>query len=56
MERYINIRQILDDLLEHPLLQDLSFERAINHCVDFIRIVVLVVGQPLLDILQIPSI
>lgn len=39
MERYINIKQILDDLLEHPLLQDLSFERAVNHCVDFIRIV-----------------
>lgn len=39
MERYINIRQILDNLLEHPLLQDLSFERAVNHCVDFIRIV-----------------
>lgn len=39
MERYINIKQILDNLLEHPLLQDLSFERAVNHCVDFIRIV-----------------
>lgn len=39
MERYINIRQILDNLLHHPLLQDLSFERAINYAVDFIRIV-----------------
>lgn len=39
MERYINIRQVLDDLLHHPLLQDLSFERAINYAVDFIRIV-----------------
>lgn len=39
MERYINIRQILDNLLQHPLLQDLSFERAINYAVDFIRII-----------------
>lgn len=39
MERYINIRQILDNLLHHPLLQDLSFERAINYAVDFIRII-----------------
>lgn len=39
MERYINIRQVLDDLLHHPLLQDLSFERAVNYSVDFIRIV-----------------
>ncbi len=39
MERYINIRQTLDDLLHHPLLQDLSFERAVNYSVDFIRIV-----------------
>lgn len=39
MEKYINIRQILDNLLHHPLLQDLSFERAINYAVDFVRIV-----------------
>lgn len=39
MERYINIRQILDNLLNHPLLQDLSFERAVNYAVDFVRIV-----------------
>lgn len=39
MERYLNIKQMLDDLLEHPLLRDLSFERAVNYAVDFIRIV-----------------
>lgn len=39
MERYINIRQTLDDLLHHPLLQDLSFERAVNYAVDFVRII-----------------
>lgn len=39
MERYINIRQVLDDLLHHPLLQDLTFERAVNYSVEFIRIV-----------------
>lgn len=39
MERYINIRQILDNLLHHPLLQDLSLERAVNYAVDFVRIV-----------------
>ena len=37
--RYISIRQILDDLLEHPLLKDLTLERAVNHTINFIRIV-----------------
>ena len=36
---YISIRQILDDLLAHPLLRDLSLERAVDHAVHFIRIV-----------------
>lgn len=39
MERYISIRQILDNILDHPLLRDLSFERAVNHTVNFIRII-----------------
>lgn len=39
MVKYISIRQILDDLLDHPLLQDLSFERAINYAIHFIQIV-----------------
>lgn len=39
MDRYISVKQILDDILEHPLLKDVSFERAVNHTVHFIRIV-----------------
>lgn len=39
MERYVPIQVILDNLLEHPLLQDLSLERAIDYAVSFIRIV-----------------
>lgn len=39
MVKYISIRQILDDLLDHPLLQDLSLERAINYAVHFIQII-----------------
>lgn len=37
--RYISIKQILDDTLDHPLLRDLSFERAVNHVVHFIRLI-----------------
>ena len=37
--KYISIRQILDDLLEHPLLKDLTLERAVNHTINFIRII-----------------
>lgn len=36
---YISLKQILDDILEHPMLQDVSFERAVNHAVHFIRLV-----------------
>lgn len=36
---YISIRQILDDLLAHPLLRGLSLERAVDYAVHFIRIV-----------------
>lgn len=39
MVNYISIRQIIDDLLDHPLLQDLTLERAINYAVHFIQIV-----------------
>lgn len=39
MNRYISIKQVLDNLLDHPLLKDLSFERAVNHTVNFIRII-----------------
>lgn len=36
---YISIKQILDDLLAHPLLKDLSLERAVDHTIHFMRIV-----------------
>lgn len=36
---YISIRQIIDNCLHHPLLQDLTLERAVAYAVDFIRIV-----------------
>lgn len=39
MDRYISIKQVLDDILDHPLLKDISFERAVNHTAHFIRIV-----------------
>lgn len=39
MDNYISIRQILDDALDHPMLADVSFERAVNYAVQFIRIV-----------------
>ena len=39
MTGYISVKQILDDLLDHPLLQDLSLERAINYAVHFIQII-----------------
>lgn len=39
MNGYISIKQILDDVLDHPLLKDISFERAVDHAVHFIRIV-----------------
>lgn len=39
MVNYISIRQVLSDLLDHPLLQDLSLERAVNYAIHFIQIV-----------------
>lgn len=38
MDRYISIKQIADNIMTHPLLQDLSLERIINYTVDFMRI------------------
>lgn len=37
MERYISIKEVLDNLLDNPLLQDLTLERTVNYAVDFIR-------------------
>lgn len=39
MTDYISIKVILDNLLHHPLLQDLTLERAVAYTVDFIRII-----------------
>ena len=38
-EQYTNIRLILDNILEHPLLQDVTFEQAVKHTVNFMRLV-----------------
>lgn len=39
MVNYISIKQVVDDLYDHPMLQDIPFERIINHAVHFIKIV-----------------
>lgn len=38
-EGYTNIRVILDKVLRHPLLQDITLETAIDYTIDFMRIV-----------------
>ena len=38
-EQYINIKVILDKILRHPLMQDLSLETAVDYTIDFMRIV-----------------
>lgn len=38
-EQLISIKIILDKLMRHPLLQDVSLEQVIDYCVDFMRIV-----------------
>lgn len=38
MDRYISLKQVLDDILEHPMLKDITFERAVNHTVHFMRV------------------
>lgn len=39
MEGYISIRQIMDDIKDHPLLEDISLERVVNYTYHFLRIV-----------------
>ena len=39
MEGYISIRQIMDDIREHPLLKDINLERIVNYTYHFLRIV-----------------
>jgi hypothetical protein len=38
-EQYLSIKNILDKVLRHPLMQDLSLETAVDYAVDFMRIV-----------------
>lgn len=39
MNKYISIKMILDNILVHPMLRDVSLERAVNHTVNFMRII-----------------
>lgn len=39
MNNYISIKVALDNLLSHPMLKDVTFERAVNHTVTFIQLV-----------------
>ena len=36
--RYTNIRRVLDDLLDHPLLRDLTLEQVVRHTIRFISL------------------
>ena len=38
-EVYTNIRVIMDKLMRHPLLSDLTLETVVDYCIDFMRIV-----------------
>lgn len=38
MDKYISIKVVLDNILDHPMLRDVSFERAINHTINFMRV------------------
>ena len=51
-EHYINIKVVLDRILRHPLMQDLSLETAVDYTIDFMRIV----GMPRMFIEKVVSI
>lgn len=51
-EGYTNIRVILDKVLRHPLLQDITLETAIDYTIDFMRIV----GMPSMFIEKVATI
>lgn len=38
-EAYNNIRYILDSIMQHPLLQNLTLEKAVSYTIEFMRIV-----------------
>ena len=39
MEGFISIRQVMDDIMNHPMLRDVTLERVVNYAYAFIRIV-----------------
>lgn len=39
MDRYISLREVLSNVLDHPLLSDVTMDRAITYTVNFMRIV-----------------
>lgn len=39
MIKYISIRTVLDNLMDNPLLQDLTLERAVNYAIRFIQLI-----------------
>lgn len=38
MNGFVSLKQVMDNVLDHPLMQNLSFERAVNYAVRFIRL------------------
>ena len=36
--QYTNIKRVLDDLLDHPLLRDLTLEQVVRHTIRFISL------------------
>ena len=38
-EQYITIKTVLDKIMRHPMLQDISLETAVDYTIDFVRIV-----------------
>lgn len=38
-DKYTNIRIVIDKIMRHPLMQDISFETVVDYTVDFMRIV-----------------
>lgn len=39
MDKYISIKVVLDNIIDHPMLKDVSLERAVNYTVNFMRII-----------------
>lgn len=38
-EQYVNIRRVIDSIMQHPLLQDITFEQVVDMTVAFMRLV-----------------